>query len=239
VAVNVLALDTCDSRGSLAILRDQEVLGSAAHEPGEDYSSWILPTVERLLASSGMKIRDIELYAAASGPGSFTGIRVGLTSVKAWSEVYGGRIAGVSRLEAMASQAEGDAPYVAAFVDAHREQIFGALFRREGTGFERVDEEVVIAPQDFLSLVGEKIGAADISWISMDPAKLTDLPSWAERSNRGPKVQLSSQVLAPILGKLGVQRAREGKLVDALMLDAQYVRRSDAEIFWKGNAARG
>jgi tRNA threonylcarbamoyl adenosine modification protein YeaZ len=236
--VILLALDTCDSRGSLALLRDEQLLQVIAHDTPEDYSSWVLPNAQRVLASNQLKMRDVEAFAVAAGPGSFTGVRVGLTSVKAWSEVYGAKIASISRLEAIAQQACGGQRFVAAFVDAQREQVFGGLFRRTAESLEKVDEELVIAPQGFLSWVEERTAAEPVAWISMDPEKLTGVPSWQLRAQRGEVTQKSSHVLAPILGKIGLHRSHEGRLVDALMLDAQYVRRSDAEIFWKGNAAR-
>lgn len=232
----ILALDTCDSRGSVAVLRDADVLAVRAHENAEDYSSWILPNVERALADCALTLRDVELYAAAAGPGSFTGLRVGLTSVKAWSEVYGAKIAGISRLETVASQANGKESLVAAFVDAQREQVFGGLFRKDGSKLELVEEEMVVAPDRFLGWVSELAGASPVAWVSLDPEELTTLSAWPARASRGESVQRSSNVLAPLVGRIALERARQGRVVDALRLDAEYVRRSDAEIFWKGHA---
>jgi tRNA threonylcarbamoyladenosine biosynthesis protein TsaB len=236
--VLLLALDTSDSRGSIALLRDQQILQTIAHDTGEDYSCWVLPAVDRLLASSQRKLRDVDVYAVAAGPGSFTGLRVGLTSVKAWSEVYGGKIAAVSRLEAIASHAPGHTPYIAAFVDAQRDQVFGGLFRREGQALHPVEQEMVIAPEGFLQWVEERTAGRPISWISMDPQKLSMLPGWTTHANAGATIHTSPLLLAPAIGKLGLQRAQSGRVIDALTLDAQYVRRSDAEIFWKGHAPR-
>lgn len=236
----LLALDTTDARGSLAVLRDDEVLQAIPHDTPEDYSSWILPAAERALRASALKMQDVEIYSVAAGPGSFTGLRVGLTSVKAWSEVYGGKIAAISRLEAIASQASGREPFVAAFVDAQREQVFGGVFRREreATALQLLREELVVSPQGFLDWVSEIAHDAGVAWISMDPEKLTNEKAWLERAVTGATIQESPHILAPIIGKIGLQRAKEGRLLDALALDAQYVRRSDAEIFWKGHAAR-
>ena len=146
----VLALDTCDSRGSLAVLRDDEVVKAIAHEGTSDYSSWVLPTADEALRAAGVGIRDVEVFAAATGPGSFTGVRIALTTVKAWGEAYGKGLAGVSRLKAMALEASGAGAYVAAFADAHRDQVFGALFRREGTALTPVESEMLAAPAEFL-----------------------------------------------------------------------------------------
>ena len=77
-----------------------------AHETTEDYSTWLLPAVRRCLLTAGAALEDVGLLAVATGPGSFTGLRVGLTTVKAWSELYGKPVVGVSRLEVMARTAE-------------------------------------------------------------------------------------------------------------------------------------
>jgi tRNA threonylcarbamoyladenosine biosynthesis protein TsaB len=235
--VILLALDTCDSRGSLAVLRDDEVLKSIAHEGSSDYSSWVLPTADEALRAAGLGIRDVEVFAAATGPGSFTGVRIGLATVKAWSEAYGRGIAGVSRLKAMARQASGAGAYVAAFADAHRDQVFGALFRREGAALTPVESEMLAAPAEFLDWVKQRSANGQVSWISMDPEKVTTEDSWGSRAEAGESVEMSTNVLAPAIGRIGRMRALEGRLTDALGLDAEYLRRPDAEVFWKGGRA--
>ena len=220
-------------------MRDEAVLESVAHEVAADYSSWVLPSAERALRAAGLKMRDVEVYAVAAGPGSFTGVRVGLTTVKAWSEAYGKRIASLSRLEAIAAQASVGREYVAAFVDAQRGQVFGGLYRREAAGLQLVDQEMVISPEGFLDWVLERAGGDAVSWISLDPEKIDSLHRWAEVENLRAKIELSTSVLAPLIGKIGLRKAIEGRFTNALELDAKYVRRSDAEIFWKGGVKRG
>src|ERR1700760_246143 len=158
--MNLLALDTCDSRGSVSVLHDDQVLHTVEHDTADDYSIWLLPAIDCALQASGVTFGDIDVYVAASGPGSFTGVRVGLTTIKAWAEVTGKPIVGVSRLEALATQttpAQGE--FVAAFTNAQRKQIFGALYRHELDGVDgngpgrpltRIGEETVIAPDAFL-----------------------------------------------------------------------------------------
>ena len=235
----ILALDTCDARGGVALLRDESVLYAEPHSTTEDYSSWLLPAVARILASGSLTLRDFDLYAVAAGPGSFTGVRVGLTTVKAWSEVYGRPIAAVSRLEAIAAQGTGSSPYVAAFIDARRNQIFAALYRRQGRLLQRVDEEMVIAPDKFLEWCTAKTGSEKIDWVSTDPDCLTQTLQWSSRLAFSETSQLISPVLAPRIGQIGYRLALENQLTDALSLDANYVRRSDAEILWKGPPRHG
>jgi tRNA threonylcarbamoyladenosine biosynthesis protein TsaB len=237
--VIILALDTCDSRGSVAVLRDVEVLNAIPHEGTADYSSWVLPNAEQSLRASGLGMRDVDVFAAASGPGSFTGVRIGLTTVKAWSEAYGKPIASVSRLEAMATLVAGESSYVAAFLDAHRDQVFGGLYRREGANLRAVESEMVATPAALLDWVKQRSANESVSWISMDPEKVTTQDVWRERAERSENVELSTKVLAPVIGRIGCMRAIEGRLTDALGLDAEYVRRPDAEVFWKGKAKGG
>lgn len=234
----LLALDTCSAQGSLALSRDREALSVAQHNTSEDYSLWLLPAVDRLLAAAGQKMPDVDAYAVAAGPGSFTGVRVGLTTVKAWAEVYGRPIVSISRLNVLATEATGTEPFVAAFTDAHRQQVFGALYRRNEGGLQRVDQEMVIAPERFLAWVTERAGADRIHWISLEPECVTQTPGWATRQRMNETVQTADAILAPAIGRLGYQLALQNRFTDALSLDANYVRRSDAEIFWKSGPKR-
>jgi tRNA threonylcarbamoyladenosine biosynthesis protein TsaB len=237
--VVLLALDTCDSRGSVAVLQGGHVREVLTHESTEDYSSWLLPAVQSVLKAAGLNMEKVDAYAVASGPGSFTGLRVGLTTVKAWSEVYRRPIAAVSRLEALAAQAEGGAKAVAVFLDAHREQVFGALYRRKGEKLERVEDEMVVAPGEFVEWVSKRSGADRVAWVSPDPERIIYQENWGEREKAGEKVQIVSAVFAPVIGRMAHQRVVENRITDALTLDANYVRRCDAELLWKGGSGHG
>jgi tRNA threonylcarbamoyladenosine biosynthesis protein TsaB len=232
-------LDTCDSRGSVAVLRDGQVLHAIPHEGTADYSSWVLPNAQESLRASGLEMANVDVFAAASGPGSFTGVRMALTTVKAWSEAYSKPVAGVSRLEAMAAQVSSEGPYVAAFLDAHRDQVFGGLYRREGAVLRLVEAEMVAAPQEFINWVSQRSLQERVSWISMDPEKVTMQEAWRARAQAGESIEASTNILAPAIGRVGHVQALEGRLTDALALDAEYVRRPDAEVFWKTGGRRG
>ena len=235
----VLSIDTCDGRGSVAVLEDEVVLSVLPHETKEEYSSWLLPTVGAVLNKAGLRMGEVGGYAVAAGPGSFTGVRVGLTSVKAWAEVYGKPVAAVSRLEAFAAQASRATHSVAAFVDAQRGQLFGAVYRQDDSGLAKIGEEMVIAPAKFVDVAVELANAEQITWASPDAWLLRGEDAWREREKRGESIEEVSARLAGMLGRIGLRRLKEGKTTDALGLDANYVRRSDAEIFWKGGAAHG
>jgi tRNA threonylcarbamoyladenosine biosynthesis protein TsaB len=232
----LLGVDTCDSRGSVALLRDSELLAVERHLNSEDYSSWLIPACSRVLGSRGLSLADAYGYAVASGPGSFTGLRVGLTTVKAWSEVFRKPVAAVSRLEAIASQTSSLEPLVAAFVDAQRGQLFGALYKRKAGALHRIQDEMVLPPADFVAWVQDHVATGRVAWASLDPEIVTTVEPWKRRIKEGDSVHLVSPVLAPVIARMGMAQFQAGQVTDALHLDANYLRRSDAEIFWKGAA---
>ena len=231
----VLAIDTCEVRGSIAILKDNATLRAVPHTVPEEYSSWLLPAVDSALEFAESTLREVDLFAAASGPGSFTGVRIGLTTVKAWSEVFGKPIVAVSRLEAVAAQSQSTAHYVASFIDAQRDQIFGALYHRAEGGLALVGEEMVASPEVFVEWVDERASGNEVAWISTDPDSLAKHPALQPRAARG-RIQCVPCVLAPFVGKMAFQRALSGDKLDALSVDANYVRRSYVEVFQKGPA---
>ena len=230
----VLAIDTCDSRGSVAILKSDAILALRVHETAEDYSSWLIPAVEACLGDAGLKVNGVEGFAAAAGPGSFTGVRIGLTTVKAWVEVLGKPVAAVSRLEAIAAESRATQEFVASSADARRGQLFGAVYKRERGQLRLVGEEMVIAPGEFVRSVGAAAGGKRVAWASTDKEIIAAQTEWGEREALGESIVAVSEVLAPAIGRIGARKIAACETTDALSLDANYVRRSDAEIFWKG-----
>jgi tRNA threonylcarbamoyl adenosine modification protein YeaZ len=102
----ILAFDTTSEKGGVGIFRDAECLASVLNEgPANRYSITLFEMVEQALGQAHVELREIDLYAAANGPGSFTGIRVGLAAARAWGNAFDRRARGVSVLEAMVNKA--------------------------------------------------------------------------------------------------------------------------------------
>ena len=232
-----LAIDTSEARGSVAILRDGIPVATIIHRDLSDYSGWLLPAVDKVLSEAGLGLPNIELIAVSTGPGSFTGLRVGLTTVKAWAEVYHKPIVGVSRLEAMTLLPDNSPRMVATAYDAQRGQIFGALFRISGSTRDRMVEETVISPAGFVELVQSKADRRAVTWITLDPQLIEPLELFKTRISQNDSLIVCNPELASAIGGLGEEYAMQGHFSDPMTLDANYVRRSDAEIFWKGSTA--
>jgi tRNA threonylcarbamoyladenosine biosynthesis protein TsaB len=216
----------------MTLLNAGKVEQTVVHTADEAYSSWLFAAARELMQSGIRDFSQVAAYAVTNGPGSFTGVRVGLAAVKAWAEGYGRPIVALTRLEVLASQARSHARFVATCFDAHRGQVFGALFARETSGLRRDGDEMVGTLVEFKDVVEERAQGAAVAWISPD----TQLFEEAAREGFHPAggIESSEMPLAPVLGRLACERLERGESTDALHLDANYVRRCDAEILWKG-----
>src|SRR5437867_2965882 len=128
----ILAFDTTSEHGGVAIYRDLERLGEAENQGNANYSVTLFEMTDRLLARLNLTLRDIDLFAVATGPGSFTGIRVGVAAAQGWAQAFGRPVRGVSVLEAMVEEARPEAVWAASVLDARRGEFFVGLFRRHG-----------------------------------------------------------------------------------------------------------
>jgi tRNA threonylcarbamoyladenosine biosynthesis protein TsaB len=236
----ILAIDTSTRTGSVALLRDDVVLAELSGYEETPYSSRLFSDLDLLKVDGQFELSQIDVFAVASGPGSFTGLRIGLTAVKAWAEVYGKPIAAISGLEAIAAQSKAigkDLPaknqILAPFFDARRGQLFGSLYRStpgNAGALELVSEESILTSEEFMDLVKGSLGSGQVTIVSPVPELFP--MSLMQESLQGVRMEVVSPVLAPTVGRLGFDRAKRGDLLDPLRLDANYVRRSDAEAAW-------
>ena len=196
--MRVLAFDLTGDRGSIALL-DQGGIDEVALQSADGFAHAIFGDVEKLLTKHGVTLQDIDVFASASGPGSFTGVRVGLTAAKGLAEAVGAKVVAVSNLKALAAFGTGELRAV--MIDARRGEIFGAVYNSQ---LELVQNEVVME----------------------EDAWRAGLPPDAE-------VNTAASPLAAAIAKIAAQRFKAGLAQDPAEIDANYVRRSDAELFWK------
>jgi tRNA threonylcarbamoyladenosine biosynthesis protein TsaB len=195
----ILALDTTGDQGSIALAEGARLLDEVAIAAPDGFGHILFPAIETLLARHGVTLRDIACFAAASGPGSFTGVRVGLTAAKGLADAAGARVVGVSNLQALAWFGEGGLR--APWTDARRGEIYGAVYNAQ---LELVQEEVVMPHSE---------------WVAALPAGAVEIAA-------GPP-------LARAIAAIAWQRCEAGLTSDPAEIDANYVRRSDAEMMWR------
>jgi tRNA threonylcarbamoyladenosine biosynthesis protein TsaB len=232
----ICAMDTSGRDGSLALAEandpaqakgglewgtrasDFRVLHTAAIAGGT-YSAKLIPTLSAALAETGKQRSEIGLLVVTSGPGSFTGLRVGLSTVKALAEVLHVPVVAISVLEAIAFAA-GKQGILLSALDAQRNEVFVGEFEVERDSITTV-REALVTGEDFVSWLGGK------SVTTYTP----DATIEARLREANVSVERIARPSAEAYARLGLRKYLAGESSALDELDANYIRRSDAEIF--------
>ena len=247
--MKVLAVETSTMLGGVAVIDDSAgLIAEVRLNVKSTHSERLMTEIDHVLKQSGLEISEIDVFAVSIGPGSFTGLRIGLSTVKGFSFATGKPIVAVPTLEALAWSL----PYcrypVCTLLDARKKEVYAALFLWEGKGFVRIIDEVSININKLL----EKIGEND----TPSPA----LTQWREKGFSGENVLFigegallykeiikeamrekailpSPEKMVPSpanVASMGMQKALRGEFSEPVSLIPFYIRRSEAEIKRKG-----
>ncbi len=219
----LLATDTSGKHGSIALARGNsdgscdviEVVPLA----GGTFSAQLVPQIAALLAHRGFSKSDIGAFVVASGPGSFTGLRVGLAAIKALAEILGKPIASVSLLEVIALSA-GTQGKVVAVMDAGRGEVYVGEYEVAGHSAKVLSEQLLRKEEAWGAVQGSPVITSDR--VLAEAARAVGLTT-----------SVIEPVDAGVLAGVGWRKIRSGDTVSPEQLEANYIRRSDAEIFAK------
>lgn len=221
----VLAVDTNTPAGSVALLRNRKLMAEINLDSPQTHSERLLPSIDTMLQILGVNLEQIDGYALAVGPGSFTGIRIGMSTVKALAFASGKPVAPVSNLEALALKIrQSQARLLCPFMDAKKGEVYAALYAAKSGALKIEVPESVYKPDHFFTLLpGKRI----ITFIG------SGVPIYREKIVEffRDKVRLSSRSLyiANEVGLLGTDILRAGRGLDAFRIEPLYLRRSQAE----------
>ncbi|MFQ5789381.1 MAG: tRNA (adenosine(37)-N6)-threonylcarbamoyltransferase complex dimerization subunit type 1 TsaB [Acidobacteriota bacterium] len=221
--MQILAIDTTSRAGSIALLQGEELRGLIGFARALGHAETLLPTVKHLLNELDLRISDLDAFSVSVGPGSFTGLRVGIATAEGLAFATGRRAVGVSALEATAYRYRFCSGLVASFLDAGRGEVFGALYGSDGQRLEAVSEPVCEDPRIFLDcLPQEPILLAGSGTVTFQKL-LHAVPG------RRLSVPQPSPFLAEDVARIGLRLHEEGKAASLGGLEAIYLRASDAE----------
>ena len=219
MSVRLLALDTTGEFGSIALVDERGIAEEVTLHSPEGFAHILFGEIGQMLDRYGLSLSNIDAFASASGPGSFTGVRVGLAAAKGLAEAAGRRVVAVSNLQALAWF--GTRTLRATVMDARRGQVYGAVY---DAALEPVCEEVVMSFPQWLNT----IPAGDLEFITR---------GFPMTGVEGPVIEAPG-ALAGAIGRIAMIRFERGLAQDPAEVDANYVRRSDAELLWKEPAGR-
>lgn len=216
----LLAVDTSGRHGSVALCRDDdksfETLGLCALEGGT-YSARLVPCIADLLERANLGKTQLDLLVVVEGPGSFTGLRVGLATVKALCEVMRKPLVAVSMLEALAITYGHDGDAVTAVLDAGRGEVYVGEYETH-KGRAQLIHQSIEKLDGFLARLPE------------NSRIVTTFPKLAE-GTLAREVTLVSPLTADAIARIGLGKLLARETADPATLDANYIRRSDAELF--------
>jgi len=219
----VLGLDTATWTAAAGVARDDVVLAEDVEPASRSHIASLPFLVERVLARTGLGIRDVEAVAISIGPGSFTGLRIGLGLAKGLAFAGGLPLVAVPTLEALAHVAAADpGATVCAALDARKREVYAALFRIDPAGVpERLGPDETVAPDALAArLPAGTVLVGDAGEASPDafPAHVVRLSFAAHHPQGG------------IVARLGAQRLEGGEIADIGAVEPVYVRPSEAEL---------
>jgi tRNA threonylcarbamoyladenosine biosynthesis protein TsaB len=208
----ILAVDTTGEYGSVALSHDDVTVDEMELHAPDGFAHVLYGYVEEILRRNRVKLAEVEFFAAASGPGSFTGVRIGMACIKGLAEAMGKPAVGVSNLQAIASF--GTAPLRAVVMDARRGEVYGAVYDALGGVVQRETVAkfaawLVRLPQGDLEILSPNFECTEVV------------------------IKKTPRAIAAAVARLAMASLARGAAGDPAGLDANYVRRSDAELFWK------
>jgi tRNA threonylcarbamoyladenosine biosynthesis protein TsaB len=223
--IKVLAIDTAGDTGSVALIEDDQLLGEYLFSGARTHSEKLLSMIDRLLTDHGCPVQRVDLIAVSSGPGSFTGLRVGISTAQGIALAEGKDLMGVPTLEVIACQARGHREQICPMIDLRVHEIFTALYRFADSGdLQHLQDETVCDPESWLAGIKEKtvfLGSGACRYQKQITAILGDAALILPPSAGIPK--------ASTVAHLARQRYLQHTRNDLYSIAPVYVRPPDAE----------
>jgi tRNA threonylcarbamoyladenosine biosynthesis protein TsaB len=216
--MRVLAVETSSLAGGVALLDDERLIAEYVLDVSVTHSERLMAAVDQVLGDARWTPRALDALAVAVGPGSFTGLRIAISTVKGLAVALGVPIAAVPTLEAIAVTLPWAALPVCPVLDARKGEVYASLFRWDGERMRREWDDLALAPDALAARLSE-------------PVILLGDGATAVRSPHARVLPSPRRVPSPAcVGALGLERLRRGDTVAAAALAPIYLRPSEAEL---------
>ncbi|MFZ5944415.1 MAG: tRNA (adenosine(37)-N6)-threonylcarbamoyltransferase complex dimerization subunit type 1 TsaB [Bacillota bacterium] len=227
----ILSIDSATPVAGVAIVDKNRVLAESFLNTGNTHSQQLLPLIKHTLDSANLKLADIDGIAVSSGPGSFTGLRIGMATAKSIAQVTGLKLIGIPTLDALAYNLKGYPGVICPILNARKQEVYCALYEMQGEDLQRISDFWAINPE----VLAEKLlqlehkttflGDGVAEYHQVLHLLLGEKAGWAPIHNLLPR--------AASLGFLGLKKLQEGLSDDIFRLEPFYLRKSEAEVKWE------
>ena len=224
--MKLLCVDSSSSAGSIVLSEDSIILGEVNLDSARTHTARLLVGIQYLLTHAELNLSDIDVFGVTHGPGSFTGLRIGLTTIKGLAETFSKPTVAVTTFEAWSEKCPEWQGILVPLIDARRGEVYASVFERTGTGLQQRGRGFVDSPGTILSNLDEE----EVLFLGDGALKYHD----AIYSQNHPKWKIieTDRFLGRSLTKIVSSRANQRLWIPAMALQAYYVRQSDAEIKW-------
>ena len=224
----ILGIETATMTGSVAIVTEQQLVVEQTINAHITHAERLITTIDDTLRAASLTIREIDGIAVSAGPGSFTGLRIGVTTAKSLAYSIRKPIVAISSLDALASQFLCSNQLVCPILDARKKEVYSACYRNSGMHIHRVSDYTVISPANLFKGIQEPtifLGDGVMPYRHQIESALGELAIFADAAHLLPRGSL--------VAKLGCDRLLAGEQDDCSALTPFYLRQSDAEIHWE------
>ena len=228
--MKILGVDSSFPDCSVALLENNKILSQHSGNRKSSFSDQLLPMVDEVLTSSNTSLDNVDGFAVTNGPGSFTGLRVGLSLVKGLVLVTEKPFAGVDTLEAIAALVPITDYQICSILDARKSEVYCALFCYKGNQFTRISENSALTPENLCRLISKPtifIGSGLNTYRQLLNDTLGEL--FIETN------VLEADSVAASATRLATQSITKKENLDLSSLKINYVRKSEAELNYTGN----
>ncbi len=223
--MKVLALETATMAGSIALVDDEELIAEVKLNINIAHAERLIPSIDYLLNSSRLSIKDIDAFAVSIGPGSFTGLRIGLSTAKGFCYASEKPLVPVPTLDAFARTLPFCPHLICPLLDARKNEVYSGIYKWEGSQCKKIMPEIAISPAGLLKEI------KDAAVFMGDGAKMYKkliLDALGDNAIFAPLSKMSPS--ASSVAEIAVEKLKEGITIDPVALTPFYIRKSEAEI---------
>lgn len=224
--MKVLAIDTSTNAATCAIMDDEKLVGEFTINDKITHSQKLLPMISQLLKSANIDIKEIDIFAAANGPGSFTGLRIGVATINGLAQATNKPVIGISSLEALAKNIADNEKIIVSLIDARRDRAFVGMYQAKEE-LETVLSPDVLELEEIINILKEKqkdvIFVGEGTEIYKDKLK-QELGSKASFAPRNINIAKASST-----AEIAIKRAKQGNTKSYFELGVEYLRESQAQ----------
>lgn len=232
--MRVLAVDSSTTVAGVAVVEDDKLVVETFLNTTKTHSQRLMPMLDATLREADLTLADINALAVSIGPGSFTGLRIGLATVKGLAQATGKPIIGIPTLDALAMNAAGLPGQICPILDARKNEVYTAVYQSVDPGqVNRMSDYMAISPAELVAYLKESWGQSPVTFLGDATPVYRDMLTTALGDQTRWVLPTHNLIRAGQIAYLGRQKLAAGERDSYLTIKPLYIRQSEAEVKWQ------